>query len=184
MPATRRWIPTSTNGNLRTQNFMAMSAFRWMVLEPPRDRRHDHQPDLPRHPDPSPKAAHRRHVESSNAGSSRCSTDFGDLRKEDAAELRTSTRVFAANIWVNTFWGGLCPAWSTPSAWDKVMFGSDYPPGGLSPNQRASGTPRRGMDVSAPTTSWATAPPLWACRSPALIRQVNPPVAASGEPEA
>ncbi|WP_445168593.1 amidohydrolase family protein [Mycolicibacterium sp. Dal123E01] len=115
-----------------TQNFMAMSAFRWMVLG------HREIADmltslichgtLTRFP--------RLRIASVENGSSwifPLFNDFEDLYKKMPQNFPEHPHdVFRRNIWVSPFWEGSVSDVVNTVGWDKVLFGSDYPhPEGL-----------------------------------------------------
>jgi predicted TIM-barrel fold metal-dependent hydrolase len=115
-----------------TQNFMAMSAFRWMVLG------HREIADmitslichgtLTRFP--------RLQIASVENGSSwiyPLFNDFEDLYKKMPQNFPEHPHdVFRRNIWVSPFWEGSVSDVVNTVGWDKVLFGSDYPhPEGL-----------------------------------------------------
>ncbi|MCV7215918.1 amidohydrolase family protein [Mycobacterium crocinum] len=115
-----------------TQNFMAMSAFRWMVLG------HREIADmitslichgtLTRFP--------RLRIASVENGSSwigQLFLDFEDLYKKMPQNFPEHPHdVFRRNIWVSPFWEGSVSDVVNTVGWDKVLFGSDYPhPEGL-----------------------------------------------------
>jgi predicted TIM-barrel fold metal-dependent hydrolase len=115
-----------------TQNFMAQSAFRWMVLG------HREISDmiaalichgtLTRFP--------KLRIASVENGSSwifPLFNDFEDLHKKMPQNFPEHPHdVFRRNIWVSPFWEGCVSDVVTTVGWDKVMFGSDYPhPEGL-----------------------------------------------------
>ncbi|PRC45777.1 amidohydrolase, partial [Mycobacterium sp. ITM-2017-0098] len=115
-----------------TQNFMAMSAFRWMVLG------HREIADmitslichgtLTRFP--------KLRVASVENGSSwifPLFNDFEELAKKMPQNFpEHPLDVFRRNIWVSPFWEGCISDVVNTVGWDKVMFGSDYPhPEGL-----------------------------------------------------
>ncbi|BBX05962.1 amidohydrolase family protein [Mycolicibacterium aichiense] len=116
----------------RTQNFMAMSAFRWMVLG------HREIADmitslichgtLTRFP--------RLRIASVENGSSwigQLFNDFDELYKKMPQNFPEHPHeVFRRNIWVSPFWEGSVSDVVNTVGWDKVLFGSDYPhPEGL-----------------------------------------------------
>lgn len=115
-----------------TQNFMAMSAFRWMVLG------HREISDmitslichgtLTRFP--------RLRIASVENGSSwifPLFNDFEDLYKKMPQNFPEHPHeVFRRNIWVSPFWEGSVSDVVNTVGWDRVLFGSDYPhPEGL-----------------------------------------------------
>jgi predicted TIM-barrel fold metal-dependent hydrolase len=115
-----------------TQNFMAMSAFRWMVLG------HREIADmitslichgtLTRFP--------RLRIASVENGSSwifPLFNDFEDLYKKMPQNFPEHPHdVFRRNIWVSPFWEGSVSDVVNTVGWDRVLFGSDYPhPEGL-----------------------------------------------------
>ena len=115
-----------------TQNFMAQSAFRWMVLG------HREIADmltalichgtLTRFP--------KLRIASVENGSSwifPLFNDFEDLAKKMPQNFPEHPHeVFRRNIWVSPFWEGCVSDVVNTVGWDKVMFGSDYPhPEGL-----------------------------------------------------
>ncbi|WP_431238763.1 amidohydrolase family protein [Mycolicibacterium aichiense] len=115
-----------------TQNFMAMSAFRWMVLG------HREIADmitslichgtLTRFP--------RLRIASVENGSSwifPLFNDFDDLYKKMPQNFPEHPHdVFRRNIWISPFWEGSVSDVVNTVGWDKVLFGSDYPhPEGL-----------------------------------------------------
>ncbi len=115
-----------------TQNFMAMSAFRWMVLG------HREIADmitslichgtLTRFP--------RLRIASVENGSSwilPLFNDFEDLYRKMPQNFPEHPHdVFRRNIWVSPFWEGSVSDVVNTVGWDKVLFGSDYPhPEGL-----------------------------------------------------
>ncbi|HET7742470.1 MAG TPA: amidohydrolase family protein [Mycobacterium sp.] len=121
-----RWEPP------HTQNFMAQSAFRWMVLG------HREIADmitslichgtLTRFP--------RLRIASVENGSGwifPLFNDFEDLQKKMPQNFPEHPHdVFRRNIWVSPFWEGCVSDVVNTVGWDKVMFGSDYPhPEGL-----------------------------------------------------
>ncbi|MCX2928753.1 amidohydrolase family protein [Mycobacterium sp. CVI_P3] len=121
-----RWEPP------HTQNFMAMSAFRWMVLG------HREIADmitslichgtLTRFP--------RLRIASVENGSSwifPLFNDFEDLYKKMPQNFPEHPHdVFRRNIWVSPFWEGSVSDVVNTVGWDRVLFGSDYPhPEGL-----------------------------------------------------
>lgn len=115
-----------------TQNFMAMSAFRWMVLG------HREIADmitslichgtLSRFP--------RLRIASVENGSGwifPLFNDFDDLVKKMPQNFPEHPHeVFRRNIWVSPFWEGCVSDVVNTVGWDRVLFGSDYPhPEGL-----------------------------------------------------
>ena len=115
-----------------TQNFMAMSAFRWMVLG------HREIADmitslichgtLTRFP--------RLRIASVENGSSwifPLFNDFEELSKKMPQNFPEHPHdVFRRNIWVSPFWEGKVSDVVDTVGWDRVLFGSDYPhPEGL-----------------------------------------------------
>ncbi|WP_179473122.1 amidohydrolase family protein [Mycolicibacterium vinylchloridicum] len=115
-----------------TQNFMAMSAFRWMVLG------HREIADmitslichgtLTRFP--------KLRIASVENGSSwifPLFNDFEDLYKKMPQNFPEHPHdVFRRNIWVSPFWEGSVSDVVNTVGWDRVLFGSDYPhPEGL-----------------------------------------------------
>ncbi|MCV7346655.1 amidohydrolase family protein [Mycolicibacterium rhodesiae] len=115
-----------------TQNFMAMSAFRWMVLG------HREIADmitslichgtLTRFP--------RLRIASVENGSSwigQLFNDFDDLYRKMPQNFPEHPHdVFRRNIWVSPFWEGSVSDVVNTVGWDRVLFGSDYPhPEGL-----------------------------------------------------
>ncbi|NDJ88021.1 MULTISPECIES: amidohydrolase family protein [Mycolicibacter] len=121
------WEPPETN------NFMAMSAFRWLVLG------HREIADmigslichgtLTRFP--------KLRVASVENGSSWIKPLFHDLedlyKKMPQNFPEHPLDVFRRNIWVSPFWEGSVADVVATVGWDRVLFGSDYPhPEGLS----------------------------------------------------
>lgn len=121
-----RWEPPSTN------NFMTMSAFRWLALG------HREVSDmlgslvchgtLTRFP--------KLRIASVENGSSWIHPLFHDLadlnRKMPQNFPEDPIEVFRRNVWVSPFWEGSVADVVQTVGWDKVMFGSDYPhPEGL-----------------------------------------------------
>lgn len=115
-----------------TQNFMAQSAFRWMVLG------HREISDmitslichgtLTRFP--------KLRIASVENGSSWIFPlfhDFADLYKKMPQNFPEHPHeVFRRNIWVSPFWEGCVSDVVETVGWDRVLFGSDYPhPEGL-----------------------------------------------------
>jgi predicted TIM-barrel fold metal-dependent hydrolase len=121
-----RWEPPETN------NFMEMSAFRWMVLG------HREIADmltslichgtLTRFP--------KLRIASVENGSAWIKPLFDDFRglygKMPQAFEEHPLDVFRRNIWISPFWEGSVADVVETVGWDKVLFGSDYPhPEGL-----------------------------------------------------
>ncbi|MCW2903677.1 MAG: hypothetical protein JWO67_5942 [Streptosporangiaceae bacterium] len=121
-----RWEPPNTN------NFMEMSAFRWLVLG------HREVTDmlgslichgtLTRFP--------RLRIASVENGSSWIKPLLDDLDglhgKMPQVFEEHPVEVFRRNIWVSPFWEGSVADVVDRVGWDKVLFGSDYPhPEGL-----------------------------------------------------
>jgi predicted TIM-barrel fold metal-dependent hydrolase len=121
-----KWEPPSTN------NFMTMSAFRWLTLG------HREISDmlgslichgtLTRFP--------KLRIASVENGSSWIHPLFHDLedlnRKMPQNFPEHPLDVFRRNVWVSPFWEGSVADVVQTVGWDKVMFGSDYPhPEGL-----------------------------------------------------
>jgi predicted TIM-barrel fold metal-dependent hydrolase len=115
-----------------TQNFMAQSAFRWMVLG------HREIADmltalichgtLTRFP--------KLRIASVENGSSWIFPlfhDFADLYKKMPQNFPEHPHeVFRRNVWVSPFWEGCVADVVDTVGWDRVLFGSDYPhPEGL-----------------------------------------------------
>ena len=100
---------------------------------PPRDLRHDHQPDLPRHPDPVPETAHRQRGERQRLDPSAVPRPAVDIYKKMPQNFdEHPLDVFRRNVWVSPFWEGSVSDVVETIGWDRVMFGSDYPhPEGL-----------------------------------------------------
>lgn len=121
-----RWEPP------HTQNFMAQSAFRWMVLG------HREIADmitslichgtLTRFP-----KLRIASVENGSGWIFPLFNDFEDLQKKMPQNFPEHPHdVFRRNIWVSPFWEGCVSDVVNTVGWDKVMFGSDYPhPEGL-----------------------------------------------------
>ena len=115
-----------------TQNFMAQSAFRWMVLG------HREIADmitalichgtLTRFP-----KLRVASVENGSGWIFPLFNDFEDLQKKMPQNFPEHPHdVFRRNIWVSPFWEGCVSDVVNTVGWDKVMFGSDYPhPEGL-----------------------------------------------------
>lgn len=115
-----------------TQNFMAMSAFRWMVLG------HREIADmitslichgtLTRFP-----KLRIASVENGSSWIGQLFRDFDDLYKKMPQNFPEHPHdVFRRNIWVSPFWEGSVSDVVNTVGWDKVLFGSDYPhPEGL-----------------------------------------------------
>jgi predicted TIM-barrel fold metal-dependent hydrolase len=115
-----------------TQNFMAQSAFRWMVLG------HREIADMI-----TSLICHgtltlfpKLRVTSVENGSSwiyPLFDDFADLYKKMPQNFPEHPHdVFRHNIWVSPFWEGRVADVIETVGWDKVLFGSDYPhPEGL-----------------------------------------------------
>jgi len=137
-----RWEPSDTN------NFMEMSAFRWLALG------HREISDmigslichgtLTRFP--------KLRIASVENGSSWIHPLFHDLvdvhTKMPQNFEEHPLDVFRRNIWVSPFWEGSVADVVETVGWDKVMFGSDYPhPEGLAEPKRfykyAEGMDRR-----------------------------------------
>jgi predicted TIM-barrel fold metal-dependent hydrolase len=121
-----RWEPPATN------NFMTMSAFRWLALG------HREVSDmlgslichgtLTRFP--------KLRIASVENGSSWIHPlfhDLADLNKKMPQNFpEDPIEVFRRNVWVSPFWEGSVADVVQTVGWDKVMFGSDYPhPEGL-----------------------------------------------------
>ncbi len=116
----------------RTQNFMAMSAFRWMVLG------HREIADtltslichgtLTRFP-----KLRIASVENGSGWIFPLFNDFEDLVKKMPQNFPEHPHeIFRRNVWVSPFWEGCVSDVVNTVGWDKVMFGSDYPhPEGL-----------------------------------------------------
>ncbi|MET4430458.1 MULTISPECIES: amidohydrolase family protein [unclassified Mycolicibacterium] len=121
-----RWEPP------HTQNFMAQSAFRWMVLG------HREIADmitslichgtLTRFP-----KLRIASVENGSGWIFPLFNDFEDLQKKMPQNFPEHPHdVFRRNIWVSPFWEGCVSDVVNTVGWDRVMFGSDYPhPEGL-----------------------------------------------------
>ncbi|WP_280425247.1 amidohydrolase family protein [Nocardia carnea] len=135
-----RWEPPATN------NFMAMSSFRWLALG------HREISDmigslichgtLTRFP--------RLRIASVENGSSWIHPlfhDLADLTKKMPQNFpEDPLDVFRRNIWVSPFWEGSVADVVDTVGWDRVMFGSDYPhPEGL-PEPKAYWKYAEGMD--------------------------------------
>jgi predicted TIM-barrel fold metal-dependent hydrolase len=135
-----RWEPPHTN------NFMAMSSFRWLVLG------HREISDmigslichgtLTRFP--------KLRIASVESGSSWIHPLFHDL--EDLTHKMPQNfpedplEVFRRNIWVSPFWEGSVSDVVETVGWDRVLFGSDYPhPEGL-PEPKGFWKYAEGMD--------------------------------------
>ncbi len=115
-----------------TQNFMAMSAFRWMVLG------HREIADmltslichgtLTRFP-----KLRIASVENGSGWIFPLFNDFEDLVKKMPQNFPEHPHeIFRRNVWVSPFWEGCVSDVVNTVGWDKVMFGSDYPhPEGL-----------------------------------------------------
>lgn len=115
-----------------TQNFMAMSAFRWMVLG------HREIADmitslichgtLTRFP-----KLRIASVENGSGWIFPLFNDFEDLAKKMPQNFPEHPHeVFRRNIWVSPFWEGCVSDVVNTVGWDRVLFGSDYPhPEGL-----------------------------------------------------
>ncbi|WP_068270613.1 amidohydrolase family protein [Aldersonia kunmingensis] len=136
-----KWEPPST------QNFMAMSAFRWLVLG------HREIADmlgslichgtLTRFP--------KLRIASVESGSSWIHPlfhDLADLQKKMPQNFpEDPLEVFRRNIWVSPFWEGVVADVVETVGWDRVLFGSDYPhPEGL-PEPKGFWRYAEGMDV-------------------------------------
>ncbi|UGT62556.1 amidohydrolase family protein [Nocardia asteroides] len=135
-----RWEPPAT------ENFMAMSSFRWLALG------HREISDmigslichgtLTRFP--------KLRIASVENGSSWIHPLFHDLedltRKMPQNFPEDPLAVFRRNIWVSPFWEGSVADVVETVGWDRVMFGSDYPhPEGL-PEPKAYRKYAEGMD--------------------------------------
>ena len=94
-----------------TQNFMAMRRIPVDGAGPPRDRRHAHQPDLPRHLDPVPELRIAS-VENGSGWIFPLFNDFEDLPEEDAAEFpRASARGVPPQRLGLAVLGAVSPTW-------------------------------------------------------------------------
>ena len=155
-----------------TANFMAQSAFRWMVLGHREIADMITSADLPRHADPFPEAAHRQRRERQLAGSTRCSTTSPtSTRRCRRTSPSIRTTCSAATSGSARSGRAASPTSSTPSAGTRCCSArTTRIPRGW-PSRRASGSTPRAWTCAAPTTSWATTPAgSWACRSPTPIR--------------